>query len=160
LWRRQGIPAEILAMLLVATYVFLMAIAVGMFVGAAGFPARHLGPAGPGFFPQLVAVCLFCLSAWGILQAGIEARAAPRSPARIPLRVLLGMGISIGYIVLMYFVGYFPSTLVYVFGILCLVRDESRAGRLALESAALTAIVFLFFRVIVRTYLPQGVLFE
>jgi uncharacterized membrane protein YGL010W len=136
-----------------------MAIAVGIYLGAGSFPGRHLGPAGPGFFPRLVAAGLFCLSAWGLLLRRTDAEGL-RGQVSIPPRVLLGMGASVLYILLMYFVGYFPSTLLFVFVIMWLVRDGAPAWRLGAESAALTGFAFLVFRVIVKTYLPLGIFFE
>lgn len=146
-------------MYLVGTYLVLMAAAAGIYVGAMSFPARHLGPAGPGFFPQLVAGVLFSLCLWGLFLSWAGAE-GPQPRVRIPPRVLLGMGVSLLYILSMELVGYFPSTLLFVFLIMSLVRDGAGYGRLAAESLALTAIVFLLFRIILKTYLPLGILFE
>src|SRR5688572_21381679 len=96
------------ALPLLTTYVCLMAISVGMFIQARGFPATHMGAASPGFFPQVVAVLLFVLSLLGLF----ELRADPPSAVTFPPRVLLGMASTVAYIGLMHLVGYYPSTFV------------------------------------------------
>ena len=144
--------------LLVVTYLGVLLLSVAVFISASHFPGKDMGPAGPAFYPQLVAVVLFALAAWSLIR--VWRNTTPLKRVNVPSRVLAGMAISLGYIGVMYLIGYFPSTFLYVLAIMTLIRGGASIRRLLFDSAILTAVAYGIFETIVATYLPQGILFQ
>ena len=144
------------AMPLLVTYVLLAAISVAMFFLARSFPSSSMGAAAPGFFPQVISALLLVLSLAGILEL---ARVNPE-PVVFPPRVMAAMGLALGYIAAMHLFGYYPSTMVFSFLIMKLVRDGTKSTRVALDAAIITLFSYLFFEVMIDTYLPTGTVFR
>jgi putative tricarboxylic transport membrane protein len=143
------------ALPLLATYLALIAIAIALFVGARTFPSAHMGPASPGFFPQVVAILLAGLSLLGIL----ELRSEDPPVAVVSAPVLTGMAAALGYIGLMSLVGYYPSTFAFAVLIMWLVRNGASLVRILVDAAAIVLVCYLLFSLVVEAYLPAGTLF-
>jgi hypothetical protein len=148
IFRRSAIP-------LLITYGCLAVLSVAMFVLARNFPGSHMGAAAPGFFPQLVAGLLLLLCLLGVLELGRESL----NIVDMPLPVLGAMAFALGYIGLMYYVGYYPSTFIFVFALMTLLRGEASWVRVGFDSIAITACSYLFFQVMIDAHLPAGILF-
>jgi hypothetical protein len=140
---------------LAVTYILLIALSVVMFVQARSFPASNMGPASPGFFPQVVAALILLLCVAGLIELLLEA--PPR--ARFPSRVLLGVLGSFLYIGLMHVVGYYPSTFLFAVFVMWLVRSGAPMLRILIDSAVLVAAAYLLFDVMIGAVLPRGILF-
>jgi hypothetical protein len=148
IFRRSAVP-------LLVTYICLAAMSVAMFVLARGFPGAHMGAAGPGFFPQVLAGLLLLLCLLGVLELGTDVPNA----TRVPLPVLGAMALALGYIGLMFYIGYYPSTFLFAFALMSLMRKETSWARLAFDSVAITACSYLFFKIMIDAHLPTGVVF-
>jgi hypothetical protein len=148
IFRRSTFP-------LLVTYGCLAALAVAMFVLGRGFPGAHMGAAGPGFFPQVIAGLLLLLCLLGVL----ELRSDVPKVTRVPLPVVAAMGLSLGYIAAMFYIGYYPSTFLYVLALMSVVRKEASWARLVLDSIAITACSYVFFNMMIDAHLPTGVVF-
>ncbi|MEZ5843894.1 MAG: tripartite tricarboxylate transporter TctB family protein [Hyphomicrobiaceae bacterium] len=139
---------------LFGTYLALIGIATAMIVVARGFPAATLGPAGPGFFPQLIAVILIVLSIAGL----VEALRLDGPTVNIPWRVVTAMVLSLAYVGGMYLIGFYPSTFLFCFAIMTMVRDGESILRIIFEALVLAAVSYLFFGLLLKAYLPTGIL--
>ncbi len=141
---------------LLVIYVCLTVISVSMFVLARSFPGSNMGAAAPGFFPQVVSALLLALTVLGLFEL------AKSSPEKVvfPPRVLAAMGLSVGYIGLMQYIGYYPSTLIFVFLMMILVRDGASYIRVIVDSVLITLVSYLFFELLIDAYLPTGIIFE
>jgi hypothetical protein len=143
------------ALPLLATYLALIAIAIALFIGARSFPSAHMGPASPGFFPQVVAILLAGLSLLGIL----ELRWEDPPVAVISAPVLAGMAAALGYIGLMSLIGYYPSTFVFAVLTMWLVRSGAGLVRIFVEAVVIVLVCYLLFSLVIEAYLPTGTLF-
>ncbi len=141
---------------LMITYVVLIVISVIMFVQARNFPASNMGPASPGFFPQVVSVLILLLSVLGLLELRTEI--LPVVHFRRP--VLLGIIASLVYIGVMYVIGYYPSTFLFSIFVMWLVRGQTSFVRISFDSAILVAVSYVLFDVTIGATLPVGILFE
>jgi Tripartite tricarboxylate transporter TctB family len=148
IFRRSTIP-------LLVAYGCLAALALAMFVLARGFPGAHMGPAGPGFFPQVIAGLLLLLCVLGVL----ELRSDVPKTTRVPLPVVAAMGLSLGYIATMFYIGYYPSTFLFALAVMSVLRKRVSWARLILDSIAITACSYVFFNIMIDAHLPAGVLF-
>lgn len=141
---------------LAITYVLLIGIATAMFVQARGFPAASMGPASPGFFPQVVAALIILLSLAGLIELRLEAR----PHVRIPRQVVFGVGAAVFYVGAMYVVGYYPSTFLFSTAIMWLVRGQASILRILVDSVILVAASYLLFDVLIDAVLPPGIVFQ
>ncbi|MCL4765011.1 MAG: tripartite tricarboxylate transporter TctB family protein [Hyphomicrobiaceae bacterium] len=141
---------------LTITYIVLIVISVVMFVQAREFPASSMGPASPGFFPQVVAGLIILLCVAGL----IELRLKSPPPVSFPRRVVLGIFAAFLYVGVMYVVGYYPSTFLFSVFIMWLVRGQVSLVRIVIDSAVLVAVAYLLFDVMIGAVLPPGTLFE
>jgi hypothetical protein len=146
--KRSAVP-------LLVTYSCLAALSVAMFILARGFPGAHMGAASPGFFPQVIAGLLLLLCILGVL----ELRRDVPTITRVPLPVIAVMALSIGYILTIFYIGYYLSTFFYVLALMSIVRSGASWARLLLDSVAITACSYLFFSVMVDAHLPSGAVF-
>ena len=73
----------------------------------------------------------------------------------------MSMGVALAYIQVIYLIGYFPSTFIFVFVIMLLVRGSSlKIGYVLFHSFILTGLSFVLFEVMLNAYLPKGIWFE
>ena len=73
----------------------------------------------------------------------------------------MAMGVSLAYIQVMHIIGYFPSTFIFVFVIMLLVRGSSlKIGYALFHSLILTGVSFVLFEVMLNAYLPKGIWFK
>jgi hypothetical protein len=140
---------------LLATYLGLIVIAIALFIGARTFPSAHMGPARPGFFPQVVSILLAGLSLLGIL----ELRREDPPAVIVSAPVLTGMAAAVGYIGLMSLIGYYPSTLAFAVLTMWLVRGGASLARIFVDAAAIVLVCYLLFSLVIEAYLPSGILF-
>ena len=142
------------------TYVVLIILSIGVFFASRNLPGKEYGAASPGFFPQVLVISLFVFSICGIIELWRERQREGIGKIRIHRKVLVAMGISLAYIPTMDLIGYFPSTFIFVFAIMFLVRGGSlRISYLMLNSLVLTGLTFVLFKLMLNAYLPKGILF-
>lgn len=141
---------------LTITYTVLLVVSTIMFVQARGFPASNMGPASPGFFPQVVAVLIVLLSIFGLFE--LQAEALPA--VHFPRPVLIAITASLAYIGIMYVVGYYPSTFFFSIFVMWLVRGRASLLRIVIDSSILVAVSYALFDLMINATLPAGTLFE
>lgn len=140
---------------LLITYIVLITLSILMFVLARDFPGGKMGAAAPGFFPQIVSILLLLMCLLGVLEL---VRSMPERIA-IPRRAVAAMSLSLGYIGAMYLIGYYPATLGFAFLVMVTMREGSSWLRLVCDAVLITLGSYLFFEVMIDTYLPTGALF-
>jgi hypothetical protein len=141
-------------------YFIFIFLSIGIFIISQNLPGREYGAASPAFFPQILAISFFFFSILGIIELLKKRRHRRTDSFSIPSKVLIAMGISIGYILTMKLMGYFPSTFVFVFGIMLLFRDGTpNILYILINSLVLTGIAFVLFKLMLNAYLPKGILF-
>jgi hypothetical protein len=143
-------------MALCIAYIGLIVLSVAMLLAARRFPGAAMGPAGPGFFPQVVAFFLVGLCVLGL----VEARRMDERTVRFPPQVLASMAVALAYVGAMHFIGFYPSTFLFCFAVMWLVRDGDGLVRLLFEALALVTVTYLFFGLLLKAYLPTGVLLD
>jgi putative tricarboxylic transport membrane protein len=114
---------------------------------------------GPGFFPRLVAAVLILLSAMLIVSAF---RRQPDAVEKGPSdwkKPLLGMALTFVYLALVYGLGFYVSTPVFLLGFIWLFgyRKPAAIGAVAV---LVTLFVYLTFENVLQVPLPAGVFFE
>lgn len=144
-----------------------LALGVFAYVHALSFPARSQGPAGPHFFPQLVAVLLVLASACSLVLEWVGRKGRqPETPSENrPVRLrkfLFGAGLSLLYLAGMHYLGYYAASSLFVFLMLFLADDSNTySARVALKNLVVTGVLvglsFLIFTKLLNTYLPRGV---
>jgi cytochrome c oxidase subunit IV len=157
-----------------APYALLLAIAAGLYVKAAHI--EYTGPEGrigPDFWPRailtlLAAVCVYELaksllvagaqSAGGMLQNLMDAAAgtdAEPRPQPSSTRLALGIGATLGYVLLVDVLGFFVSTAAFLFAFI-LVGGYRRAGVAAVCALAGSLAMVVVFMKVVYISLPLG----
>ena len=155
---------------------YLVVLVVGGFLyySATNFEFEEAsGRIGPGAWPKLILLVMLAAALWGLVASALqggkpngsaahegteqdEMEALLRPPEIYPSLVWLAVAATIGYLVLMPFVGFFLSTIVYSFALIYLGHYR-RLSHVALLSVAIAfAFTFLFMRV-VYVALPVGV---
>lgn len=142
-------------------YVAMLILSIGVFFIANKFPGKEYGVASPSFFPQILAVFLFVLSILGMIELWRQGKPNKFEKLRVSKEVLMSMGVALAYIQVIYLIGYFPSTFIFVFVIMLLVRGSSlKIGYVLFHSFILTGLSFVLFEVMLNAYLPKGIWFE
>lgn len=142
----------------------LLALAIFVWVTAAGFPKLAGAPYGAAFFPQVLAVLLGLaalmlifrgLKAWRNGEAVIQAGAWARNPAR-----WLGLGLIIGALLL--YAGISSSlgfhVTVFLIAIVLMLYLGVRLWLAALVAAIAAIVLWLFFARVLLVPLPGGIL--
>jgi putative tricarboxylic transport membrane protein len=151
---------------------YLVVFAVGAFLyySAENFEFEEAsGRIGPGAWPKLILLLMLAAALWGVVASALqggkvahepteqdETEALLRPPEIYPSLVWLAVAVTIGYLAIMPFAGFFLSTIVYSF-ILIYLGHYRRLSHVALLSVAIAiAFMFMFMRV-VYVALPVGV---
>jgi len=112
---------------------------------------------GPNFFPQALAV-LMCLCAVVLIVRAARGRALPR-PDRIDLkgfgRMVIAIGMCIGYLLLMQVIGFALGTMLFLFVMMTFLRQRGLVKRAA-SSVFASLAVWAIFRYFLIIPLPEG----
>jgi putative tricarboxylic transport membrane protein len=154
---------------------YLVVFAVGCFLyySAANFEFEEAsGRIGPGAWPKLILLVMLAAALWGIVASALqggkpggtlhetaeqdETEALLRPPEIYPSLVWFAIAVTVGYLAIMPFAGFFLSTIVFSFALIFLGHYR-RLSHVALLSVAIAfAFMFMFMRV-VYVALPVGV---
>ena len=115
---------------------------------------------GPEFFPRFVAALLMVCSALLITNAlrGRALNQRQQVTSRDLLWVLYVCLLTIAYVFLIRYLGFFVSTVIYLVCFLTMIK-ERRPILIASTSLLIPLIVFLFFVKLMGIPLPEGLLF-
>ncbi|AWJ94130.1 tripartite tricarboxylate transporter TctB family protein (plasmid) [Azospirillum baldaniorum] len=145
------------------------AVAVAAIVVSGGFPtmAGLDTDVGPARFPIIYAGALLVLSAILVIGRLLPKRGAPVAPAepQAPAeafrfhRVAIGVVATAVYIYMLSLIGYLPTTVVFLIGMMRLMGMRSWV-RAPIIAVAVTAFLYLVFLYALQIPLPDGSLFE
>ncbi|AWJ82565.1 permease subunit (plasmid) [Azospirillum sp. TSH58] len=147
------------------------AVAVAAIVVSGGFPtmAGLDTDVGPARFPIIYAGALIVLSAILVIgrllpKRGAQAQAAPAEPPAPAEafrfhRVAIGVVATAVYIYMLSLIGYLPTTVVFLIGMMRLMGMRSWV-RAPIIAVAVTAFLYLVFLYALQIPLPDGSLFE
>jgi putative tricarboxylic transport membrane protein len=125
------------------------------------------GRIGPGAWPKLVLVLLLLTALWGAISSAIRAgrttvetateadEALVRPPEIYPYLVWIAVGVTVGYLLALPVIGFFPATTIYVFILMYLGHYRRPLPAAALSAGIAFAFMFTFMRV-VYVALPVG----
>jgi putative tricarboxylic transport membrane protein len=149
-------------------YLAVLAVGVFLYYSAENFEFEEAsGRIGPGAWPKLILLLLLASALWGLVSSALrgptqqstepnETEALIRPPEIYPALVWLAVAATIGYLVVMPFIGFFLATIIYSF-VLIYIGHYRRLSHAALISVAIAfAFTFMFMRV-VYVALPVGV---
>ena len=119
-------------------------------------------PAGGGLFPGFAAVCTillalyWCLVAW--LRREEADRAAPVaiSSSYAELKPMIVLAVTIAYVVLMFPIGFFLGTTLYLIAVSVLLGVRSWR-MIGLTAIIVMPLIYLFFVTFLGVKLPQGI---
>lgn len=114
---------------------------------------------GPNFFPQLLAVLLGVCAIVLIVRAvqGKALRQKDRIDAQGFLRMVLAIGICIGYLLLMQVIGFALATMVFLFALMTFLEQQGMLKRIG-SSVVVALIVWAIFRYFLVIPIPTGML--
>jgi putative tricarboxylic transport membrane protein len=150
-------------------YLAVFAIGAFLYYSAENFEFEEAsGRIGPGAWPKLILLLLLASALWGVASSALgNSRSAQQSteqdetatlirpPEIYPSLVWLAVAATVGYLVVMPFIGFFLATIVYSF-VLMYIGHYRRPAHVALISVAIAlAFTFMFMRV-VYVALPVG----
>lgn len=129
----------------------LLAVAFGLFafVTASSYPMGSLLRMGPGFFPCTIAALIMLL---GLALIGSGFRSRTNVAIRLRSVLMIGLGIVI-FALLLERAGLVPATLALVL-VSSVADPQWRPRRAAILAAAMTALVYVIFVVLLRTTVP------
>ncbi|HJU21459.1 MAG TPA: tripartite tricarboxylate transporter TctB family protein [Casimicrobiaceae bacterium] len=154
-----------------APYVLLLGAAAYLYRAAGAFAsAARPGELGPDAWPRAVLAILMVVCVCAIVRRAlfprIAAPVAPEAPAaevdaaadaeRFPLRLGIGVALTIAYVLTLDTLGFFVATALYL--ALFMVVGRYLRGRVIVSSAVLGSLAFVFvFMKVVYVSLPLGV---
>lgn len=114
---------------------------------------------GPNFFPQLLALLLGICAIALIVRAlqGKALRQNERIDAQGFLRMVLAIGICIGYLLLMQVIGFALATMVFLFALMTFLQQQGMLKRIG-NSVGVALIVWAIFRYFLVIPIPTGML--
>lgn len=144
-------------------------VAVAAIVVSGGFPtmAGLDTDVGPARFPIIYAGALLVLSAILVIgrlmpkRGALAEPAEPQAPAEVFRfhRVAIGVVATAVYIYMLSLIGYLPTTVVFLIGMMRLMGMRSWV-RAPIIAVAVTAFLYLVFLYALQIPLPDGSLFE
>lgn len=112
---------------------------------------------GPNFFPQILSV-LVGICAVVLIVRAIQGKALTHMDRIDPkgfIRMVLAIGLCIGYLLLMQVIGFFMATCVFLFVLMAFLRQVGLIKRI-LSSVAVALVVWAIFRYFLVIPIPTG----
>ncbi|MCM2675887.1 tripartite tricarboxylate transporter TctB family protein [Alkalicoccobacillus plakortidis] len=132
--------------------IILVAFGTIVLVISLGFPSNPAQLTGPGFFPIIMACLLIGLALFLIIA---PSRNEPEGGKGSPWSII---GLSLLYVILVDFLGFFVSTAIIVFTIL-IMSKKSGIKAAAVGSLAIAAVIIFMFEWLLNVPLPHGWLY-
>lgn len=137
--------------------IVLCIISSAIFIYADGYKGRGVSLYGPNFFPQTLAILLFLFSVIMIVQAlrgGALKGLEPINKAGF-IRTVITLGISLLYLLAMQYLGFFLSTIIFLYVVMTYIGHEGKIVR-AVSSLIVAAIIYGIFHYFLKIPLPEG----
>ncbi len=114
---------------------------------------------GPNFFPQFLSI-LMCVCAVVMIIRAVQGKVlsqVDRIDRKGFVRMLIAIGICIGYLFLMQVIGFAIGTCVFLFVLMTFLKQQGMIKRV-ISSVAAALIVWAIFRYFLIIPLPTGIL--
>lgn len=143
----------------IGTGIGLIALSVWLFLYVGQYKPKEIYIYGPDFFPRILAVVMAFLSVCMIINA-LRGKSLPMGERIDPRgfgRLLISIGICLGYLYLIKTLGFASATFIFLFVLMTLLRQKGLPKRIF--SALLTAILaWAIMRYFLIIPLPEGLL--
>ena len=138
--------------------IVLCVLSVAIFLYAEQYTGRGVNTYGPNFFPQALSVMLFLTSAALIVQAlrghALKGLEAINKPGLI--RAAVTLGISVAYLLLMNVLGFYFSTVVFLYVVMMFLGQKNQWVRIV-TSIVVASAVYSMFHFFLKIPLPEGI---
>ena len=142
----------------IGTGIGLIIFSVWLFWYASGYSKATIYYYGPNFFPQILAIAM-CICAVILIVKALKGKSLEASSSidfKGFLRMLIAIGICIGYLFLMQLIGFAMGTVVFLFTLMAFIGQEGLVQRIC-SSVVVSLIVWAIFRYFLIIPLPTGV---
>jgi putative tricarboxylic transport membrane protein len=164
--RNQGFPEMKKTEIIASIIGFLLCLAT--YWGTLSLPEFATVGAGPAFFPRILAILLGVLSLILFVRAlrrkgdSEEEKLERNDPSGQPVvgRMVLAMGVSVLYFLALSTFGFLICTFGYFAFLMLLMQTEKKILRTVIWSAAVTAVTYVGFGMVLRATLPIGSIFR
>jgi hypothetical protein len=137
----------------------LLLFSIAVFLKAFEYRQAVIYVYGPNFFPQLLAL-LLGICAIALIVKALQGKALQqndRIDAQGFLRMVLSIGICIGYLLLMQVIGFALATMVFLFVLMTFLEQQGMIKRIG-SSVVVALIVWAIFRYFLVIPIPTGML--
>jgi len=143
----------------IGTGIGLIVFSVWLFWYASSYSKATIYYYGPNFFPQVLAIAMGICAVILIVKAlqGKSLEASSRIDFKGFIRMLIAIGICIGYLLLMQLIGFAMGTVVFLFTLMVFIGQKGLLKRIC-SSVAVALIVWAIFRYFLIIPLPTGIL--
>lgn len=142
----------------VGTGIGLLLLSAWIFWYASGYSKATIYYYGPNFFPQILAMAM-CVCAIILIVKALRGKSLELSDSihfRGFLRMLIAIGICIGYLFLMQLIGFAMGTIVFLFVLMMYIGQQGLVKRI-FSSVVVAFIVWAIFRYFLIIPLPTGI---
>ena len=142
----------------IGTGIGLIVFSVWIFWYASEYSKATIYYYGPNFFPQALAIAMGICAVVLIIKAlrGKSLEASSRIDFKGFLRMLVAIGICIGYLLLMQLIGFAMGTVVFLFVLMMYIGQKGMWKRVC-SSIVVALIVWAIFRYFLIIPLPTGI---
>jgi len=125
------------------------------------YAGRGVNSYGPKFFPQALSVLMLISSAALIIQAlrGKALKGLEVMNKEGFIRAAVTLGLAIGYVFLMNFLGFYLATVIFLFVVMMYLGQEKLWIRILVSIVVATA-VYSLFHYFLKIPLPEGIFYE
>lgn len=123
------------------------------------FPKLTLEPVGPSFMPRVYSVLLIMLGLLLIMNLFKNNEAANSIDRKNLKNVLFSMLLVLMYIILIRYIGFYISTLLFSISFLLFSRVRNKYVIISLPIGIIT-VIFIFFDKLLKVAIPLGILFS
>jgi putative tricarboxylic transport membrane protein len=137
----------------------LLLLSIAVFLKAFEYRQTAIYIYGPNFFPQILAVLLGVCAIALIVRAfqGKALQQQDRIDGQGFLRMVLAIGICIGYLLLMQVIGFAFATMVFLFVLMTFLQQQGMVKRIG-SSVVVALLVWAIFRYFLVIPIPTGML--
>ena len=141
--------------------IVLCILSIVIYLYAGQYEGRGVNSYGPNFFPQALASMMFLASVALIIQA-LRGKALKDLEAMNKqgfIRATVTLVIAIGYVFLMKVIGFYLSTILFLFVVMMYLGQKKLWIRIAVSVLVATA-VYSLFQYFLKIPLPEGIFYE
>ncbi|QQK78829.1 tripartite tricarboxylate transporter TctB family protein [Salicibibacter cibi] len=136
--------------------IIVMAVAIFFLYQTFGFPATGTdSETGPEFIPRIFSTLLMILGIILFIKSFITKEEAPTTKVKM---IALTIGILFVYLLLINFLGYYSSTILFVL-VLLLITNIRKIAFLITVPIMVALFIFVFFENLLTVPIPTGILF-